>query len=61
MSPRYPAGPQSLLRAINSRAVLELIAVDGPLTRTELSRRTGLSKPSISAMLAGSRGSRRGS
>jgi predicted NBD/HSP70 family sugar kinase len=49
---RYPAGPQSLLRAINSRAVLELIAVDGPLTRSELSRRTGLSKPSISAMLA---------
>ena len=52
MSPRYPAGPQSLLRSINSRAVLELIAVDGPLTRSELSRRTGLSKPSIGAMLA---------
>jgi predicted NBD/HSP70 family sugar kinase len=52
VSQRYPAGPQSLLRAINSRAVLELIAVDGPLTRSELSRRTGLSKPSISAMLA---------
>ena len=52
MSQRYPAGPQSLLRAINSRAVLEIIAVDGPLTRTELAHRTGLSKPSISAMLA---------
>jgi predicted NBD/HSP70 family sugar kinase len=52
VSQRYPAGPQSLLRAINSRAVLEIIAVDGPLTRAELAHRTGLSKPSISAMLA---------
>ncbi|HTY71664.1 MAG TPA: ROK family transcriptional regulator [Actinomycetes bacterium] len=52
MTQRFPAGPQSMLRAINSRAVLEIIAVEGPLTRTELAGRTGLSKPSISAMLA---------
>jgi len=52
MRQRYPAGPQSLLRAINERAVLELLGREGRLTRSEVARRTGLSKPTASAALA---------
>lgn len=48
----YAAGPQSLLRSINARAVLELIDKEGSISRTEVSRLTGLSKPTVSLALA---------
>jgi predicted NBD/HSP70 family sugar kinase len=51
VSQKYPAGPQSLLRSINGRAVLELIGRVGPVTCTELAAQTGLSRPTVSAAL----------
>ncbi|GAA3205512.1 ROK family transcriptional regulator [Actinocorallia longicatena] len=48
---RTPGVPR-LLRAINDRAALELLLSQGPLTRPEIGRLTGLSKPTASAMLA---------
>jgi predicted NBD/HSP70 family sugar kinase len=56
-----PSGPQqsrpkpgtpSLLRELNDRAALELLLADGPLTRAQLSERTGVSKVTVSQMLA---------
>ncbi len=47
---RSPGIP-SLLRAINDRAALELLLERGPLSRTELGRLTGLSKPTASQLL----------
>jgi predicted NBD/HSP70 family sugar kinase len=44
-------GTPSLLRAMNDRAVLDLLLADGPLTRTELGARTGLSKVTMSQLL----------
>ena len=49
---RYSAGPQSLLRSINARAVLELIDKEGSISRTDVSRLTGLSKPTVSLALS---------
>jgi predicted NBD/HSP70 family sugar kinase len=48
----YSAGPQSLLRSINARAVLELIDKQSPISRTDVARLTGLSKPTVSVTLA---------
>jgi predicted NBD/HSP70 family sugar kinase len=42
----------SLLRAINERDALELLRLAGPLSRAEISRRSGLSKPTVSLALA---------
>jgi predicted NBD/HSP70 family sugar kinase len=42
-----PADSTSLLRSINSSLVLNTIRTQGPLSRAELSRATGLSKPTI--------------
>ncbi|MFC4907564.1 ROK family transcriptional regulator [Actinomadura gamaensis] len=45
-------GTPSLLRAINDRAALEALMAHGSLTRPELSRLTGISKPTASQLLA---------
>ncbi|RMI29597.1 helix-turn-helix transcriptional regulator, partial [Actinomadura harenae] len=45
-------GTPSLLRAINDRAALEVLLARGTLTRPELSRLTGISKPTASQLLA---------
>jgi len=46
------ASTTSVLRVINERAVYERIRLDGPVSRPELARATGLSKPTISLALA---------
>src|SRR4030081_2896910 len=46
-------GTPSLLRAINERTVLELIHRQGPLSRAQAARISGLSKPTVSLSLAG--------
>ena len=48
---REPGTPR-LLRAINDRAVLDLLLAQGPLSRPALGELTGLSKPTMSQILA---------
>src|SRR5437763_17154257 len=50
---RVTAGTPSLLRAINERSVLELIHRRGPLSRAQVARVSGLSKPTVSLALSG--------
>ena len=50
--PRQKPGTPSLLRELNDRAALELLLAEGPLTRAQLSERTGVSKVTVSQMLA---------
>jgi predicted NBD/HSP70 family sugar kinase len=45
-------GTPSLLRAINERTLLELIHRQGPLSRAQAARISGLSKPTVSLSLA---------
>jgi predicted NBD/HSP70 family sugar kinase len=45
-------GTPSLLRAINARTILELIQHDGPVSRAQVARDSGLSKPTVSLGLA---------
>jgi predicted NBD/HSP70 family sugar kinase len=45
-------GTPSLLRELNDRAALELLLAEGALTRAQLSERTGVSKVTVSQMLA---------
>src|SRR3982751_6511847 len=40
-----------LLRALNERTVLEAIRADAPISRAEISRRAGISKPTVSLAL----------
>ena len=47
MTHRIPAGSPRLLRRLNSAAVLRTIRADGPISRAELARVTGLSKPTV--------------
>lgn len=47
------AGTPSLLRAINERTVLEFIRSRGPLSRAQVARVSGLSKPTVSLALSG--------
>jgi predicted NBD/HSP70 family sugar kinase len=47
------AGTPSLLRAINERNVLDLIHNRGPLSRAQVARVSGLSKPTVSLALTG--------
>lgn len=47
------AGTPSLLRVINWQSVLEVIRQHGPASRAEVSRQTGLSKPTVSLTLTG--------
>ena len=49
----FAAGTPSLLRAINERSALETIRLRGPVSRAEVARETGLSKPTVSLALAG--------
>src|SRR5436305_12281921 len=46
-------GTPALLRTLNQRALLERLRRDGPLSRADLARRSGLSKPTVSQALAG--------
>jgi len=46
------AGTPSLLRAINERTLLELIRREGSMSRAQASRRSGLSKPTVSQALS---------
>ncbi|HXJ63621.1 MAG TPA: ROK family protein, partial [Actinomycetota bacterium] len=50
--PRLTAGTPGLLRSINQRSVLELIRERGPLSRAQVARDTGLSKPTVSLALS---------
>src|SRR5258707_1780208 len=50
--PRAKPGTPSLLRELNDRAALELLLAEGPLTRAQLSERTGVSKVTGSQVLA---------
>jgi predicted NBD/HSP70 family sugar kinase len=50
--PRQKPGTPSLLRELNDRAALELLLAEGQLTRAQLSERTGVSKVTVSQMLA---------
>ncbi|AZM53282.1 sugar kinase [Streptomyces sp. WAC 01529] len=49
-TPGTPGTPR-VLRAMNDRAVLDLLVVHGPLTRTRIGELTGLSKPTTSQLL----------
>jgi predicted NBD/HSP70 family sugar kinase len=49
---RITAGTPSLLRAINERSVLDLIHTGGPLSRAQVARVSGLSKPTVSLALS---------
>ena len=49
MSKRPPAGSPGLLRRLNSAAVLHAVRTAGPLSRADLARTTGLSKPTVNA------------
>src|SRR3954451_21061313 len=40
-----------LLRALNERTVLDTIRADAPISRAEISRRAGISKPTVSLAL----------
>lgn len=41
----------ALLRALNERTVLDAVRSDGPISRAELARRTGISRPTVSLVL----------
>jgi predicted NBD/HSP70 family sugar kinase len=41
----------ALLRALNERTVLDAVRLDGPISRAELARRTGISRPTVSLVL----------
>jgi len=45
-------GTPSLLRAINARTILELIQRGSPVSRAQVARDSGLSKPTVSLGLA---------
>lgn len=46
-----PPGTPSLLGAMNARTLLDRLRRDGPTTRAQLARKTGLSKPTVSLAL----------
>jgi predicted NBD/HSP70 family sugar kinase len=41
----------ALLRALNERAVLDAVRASGPISRAEVSRQTGISRPTVSLVL----------
>ncbi|MFB7979238.1 ROK family transcriptional regulator [Streptomyces vinaceus] len=51
MTNRVPGVPR-VLRTLNDRAALEILLERGPLSRAQISRLSGLSKPTASQMLA---------
>jgi len=50
--PKHPRGNRVLIRAINRSAVLNLVKTSGPISRSDIARRTGLSAATISAITA---------
>ena len=49
--PTAPADSPSLLRRMNSAHVLEVIRERGPISRAQLARETGLSKPTVNEVV----------
>jgi predicted NBD/HSP70 family sugar kinase len=49
---RSQAATAPMLKALNERTVFEAIRSDHPISRAEISRRVGISKPTVSAALA---------
>ena len=47
MTESRPAGSPALLRRLNSAAVLHAVRANGPVSRADLARTTGLSKPTV--------------
>src|SRR5205823_12386182 len=41
----------ALLRALNERTVLDAVRVSGPISRAEVARQTGISRPTVSLVL----------
>jgi predicted NBD/HSP70 family sugar kinase len=41
----------ALLRALNERTVLDTVRTDGPISRAEVARKTGISRPTVSLVL----------
>src|SRR5687768_18059746 len=50
---RGQLGNPQLLRAMNERLLLDYLREHGPVSRGDLAKATGLSKPTVSAALAG--------
>ncbi len=50
--PPLTVGTPSLLRAMNARTILDLVKRSGPISRAEVARASGLSKPTVSLGLA---------
>ena len=48
----FTAGTPSFLRAMNARTILQLVQSGGPMSRAEVARASGLSKPTVSLGLA---------
>jgi predicted NBD/HSP70 family sugar kinase len=51
-SPQRSADSPRLLREINDHVVLGLLLAEGPMTRSRIGERTGLSKPTVSSLLS---------
>jgi predicted NBD/HSP70 family sugar kinase len=51
MATRLPSGSPSLLRRLNSAAILRTIRASGPISRPQLARETGLSKPTVNEVV----------
>ena len=49
--PTIPRATPPLLKALNEQAILELIRADAPISRAQISRRAGISKPTVSLAL----------
>lgn len=52
LGPRAVAARPQLMRTMNERLVLEVVRTSGPVSRTELARTTGLSKPTVAVAVA---------
>ena len=50
---RLPAGSPQLLRQLNSAHVLRAIRAHGPISRAELAKTIGLSKPTVNEVVEG--------
>src|SRR6478736_6758541 len=51
MAGRSTSATTTLLRDLNERTVLEAIRAERPISRAEISRRAGISKPTVSLAL----------
>jgi predicted NBD/HSP70 family sugar kinase len=49
---KHPRGNRKLIRAINRSAILNTVKTDGPISRTEIARQTGLSAATVSGITA---------